>query len=87
MSKASAFHNISDTAGNSMARRIATSDGTSGSGGGWFSSSKGANSTQTDTQFNTETAEEKTMQRVEERETRSATVIECECGWFCVTAE
>ena len=77
VSKATAFHNISDTAGNSMAIRIATSEGGSASGGGWFASASGSSSSESNFESKKETVEERTRKYLEERETRSATVIEC----------
>ncbi len=81
VSKATAFHNISDTAGNSMATRIATSEGGSSSGGGWFSSNSGSSGNGQNTETNTETVEQEERKFLEERSTRSATVVECKRGY------
>lgn len=79
MSKVSAFHNISETSGDSMATKIATSEGSSRSNATWFTGkTKGSGSVDID-ESTEATEEEKSLQRANSQTTSSATVIECEC--------
>lgn len=78
ISKASAFHNISEHAGNSMAVTIATSEGSSASGGTFLATASGS-SGKTDLSEKKETEiKEMEKKRSLESSTSTATVIECE---------
>ncbi|CAN0246322.1 unnamed protein product, partial [Ectocarpus sp. 12 AP-2014] len=76
MSKVSAFHNISETSGDSMATKIATSEGSSRSNATWFTGkTKGSGNATTD-ETTEASEEEKSLQRANSQTTSSATVIE-----------
>lgn len=85
MSKVSAFHNISETSGDSMATKIATSEGSSRSNATWFTGKNKGSGNATAGGATEASEEEKSLQRANSQTTSSATVIECKCCSVPVT--
>ncbi|CAM9960935.1 unnamed protein product, partial [Hapterophycus canaliculatus] len=76
MSKAAAFHSISENAGTSVANKVATSEGSSSSNATWFTAKTGGKGKQ-NVEGTTETSEEElSLRTANSSMTSSATVIE-----------
>lgn len=78
MSKAAAFHSISENAGTSVANKVATSEGSSRSNATWFTGKSGGSGQQTENEETEASEEEVSLREANSALTSSATVIECE---------